>query len=132
MQGYSPEQFHLSITTRGQPQLMILRKTDNYIKACMNTWLLCEACIHSELKNLLPKEKLIKSCRNCAQSCLSVVALFINDPVTVQKNVFDCFLYCRECYNECMQHPEEDIEHCGSICDHCADTIKELMFFHLN
>lgn len=111
---------------------MILRQTENYIKVCMNTWLLCEACIHSEYEKLLPAERLIQTCQDCSRSCLTIVSLFINNPLTLQKDVFDCFLYCRECYNECMLHREEDIERCGEACNNCAETLKELMFFQLN
>ena len=111
---------------------MTLRQTDNYIRVCMNAWLLCEACIHTENEQLFPNEKLVQACHDCADSCLSIVCLFINNRVTDQKNIFDCFLYCRECYNECMLHKEEDIEYCGAVCDKCAESMKELMLFHLN
>jgi hypothetical protein len=111
---------------------MILRQTDSYIKICMNTWLLCEACIHSEQEKLNRSDKLLQVCRDCAQSCLAIASQIINDPAAVQKNVFNCFLYCRECYNECMLHQEDDIEYCGQICGTCAEKIKELLYFHLN
>jgi len=111
---------------------MLLRQTDNYIKICMNAWLLCEACIHSEKEKIAPQEKLLQVCRDCAQSCLSVASTIINDPMAVQKQVFDCFLYCRECYTECILHKEQDIEYCGEVCGRCAETIKELLMFQLN
>ena len=111
---------------------MLLNRTDNYIRICMNAWLLCEACIHSEKEKLFPKEQLLKACQDCSESCLSVVAVFINNPLLVQQQVFDCFLYCRECYHECMSWPEEDIAYCGSVCDKCAEMMKELLLFHPN
>lgn len=111
---------------------MTARQTDNYMKVCMNTWLLCEACVHSEEETGWPDEKLVKICNDCAQSCIAIVAHFIKDPQTAQSYVFDCFLYCRECYNECMLHPEADIIYCGEVCYSCAETIKELLFFNLN
>jgi hypothetical protein len=98
----------------------------------MNTWLLCEACIHTEKEKLFPEETLVQACKDCAESCLSVVTMFISNPVTVQKHVFDCFLYCRECFNECMQYPEDDIEYCGEVCGRCAEMMKELVLFNLN
>lgn len=111
---------------------MTLRQTDNYMRVCMKSWLLCEACVHSEKETLLPDEKFIKIFSDCAQSCLTIVSHFINETETTQKVVFDCFLYCRKCYQECMLHSEADIIYCGEVCNYCADTIKELMFFNLN
>ncbi len=111
---------------------MTLRQTDNYMRVCMKSWLLCEACVHSEKVRLWPDEKLIKICNDCAQSCIAFVAHFIKDPETAQKKVFDCYLFCRECYEECILHPEADIIYCGEVCDRCAETIKELMFLKLN
>jgi len=98
----------------------------------MNSWLLCEACIHSEKEALWPDEKFIKICNDCAQSCIGLVAHFVSDSKTVKQTVFDCFLYCRECYNECMLHPEADIAYCGEVCNTCAEMIKELLIFNLN
>ncbi|MBC7873921.1 MAG: hypothetical protein H7Y01_07995 [Ferruginibacter sp.] len=111
---------------------MLLRQSDNYIKVCMNTWLLCEACIHTEKERLYPKQKLLQACHQCSEACLSLVTIFISNPLTVQQHVFDCFLYCRECYNECMLYKDDDIEYCGMICDKCAESMKELLFFSLN
>lgn len=111
---------------------MIRSHTDSYIKVCMNTWLLCEACIHAENEKLFPKHSLLQACTACSESCLSLVSVFISDPLMVQQHVFECFLFCRECYNECMLCPETDIEYCGTVCDNCAEMLKELMFFHPN
>ncbi len=107
---------------------MLLRQTDSYIKICMNTWLLCEACIHAESDKLFPKEKLLQTCSHCSDACLAIVAVIIRDPLIVQQYAFDCFLYCRECRNECRQYKEAAIEHCGSVCNQCAETMKELLF----
>ena len=115
-----------------QLTIMLLHQTDNYIRVCMNAWLLCEACIHTEQEKLSPKEKLLDACHRCSEACLSIVSVFISNPVTVRQHVFDCFLHCRECYNECMQYREDDIEYCGAVCDKCAETMKELMYFGLN
>ena len=111
---------------------MILQQSESYIKTCMSTWLLCEACIHSEMKKLFPQEKLLTACRDCAASCLGIVSMIISHPIPPEDHAFDCFLYCRECYNECMESPEEAIQFCGKACDDCADAMKELMLFHLN
>jgi hypothetical protein len=98
----------------------------------MNTWLLCEACIHSESQKLFPKEKLLEAWQSCSGSCLSLVAIFISNSLQAEKQVFDCFLSCRECYNECLLSQEEDILYCGNVCDKCAEMIKELLLFNLN
>ena len=111
---------------------MLLRQKDNYIRICMNTWLLCEACMHAEHEKLFPKEALIKACSACAASCLSIVSGFISEPAAIQHHVFKCFLDCRDCYNECLQYADQDIETCGAVCDECAEMMKELIFFHLN
>lgn len=111
---------------------MLLNRTDSYIKICMNTWLLCEACIHAEMKKLSPKEKLLQACGACSDSCLSLVTVFISNPVLAQQQVFDCFLYCRECYHECILSPEDDVVYCGEVSDKCAEMMKELMLFQLN
>lgn len=73
---------------------MTIWQTDKYIRACMNTWLLCEACMHCEKECDLPDKKLIKAWGNCGQSCISILARLISDPSGIHKNVFDCFLYC--------------------------------------
>ena len=111
---------------------MLLQQSDTYIKTCMSTWLLCEACIHNEQKKLNPQEKLMIACRDCAASCLSIVSMIITHPLPPESKVFDCFLYCRECYNECKNSSDEGTRYCGEICDQCTDAMKELLVFHLN
>ena len=111
---------------------MTTNATDSYVKICMNTWLVCEASVHHEKQKLFPRERLLLSCQTCASSCLSVVSLFMNNPLAGQRQVFDCFLRCRECYHECRQHPDEDIRHCGNVCAHCAELLKELFFIFPN
>jgi len=111
---------------------MLLRQKDSYIKICMNTWLLCEACIHAENEKLFPKERLLQACQACSSSCLSIVSGFISDQPAIQQHVFRCFLDCRECYNECLQFSEKDIQFCGETSAACAEMMKELLFFHLN
>jgi hypothetical protein len=111
---------------------MLLKQGDKYIKNCMSTWLLCEACIHNEQKKLFPKEKLLVACRDCASSCLSIVSQIITNPLPPEETVFDCFLYCRECYNECKDIHEAGAQSCGENCEKCAEAMKELLVFHLN
>ena len=111
---------------------MILQQTDNYIRVCMNAWLLCEARIHTESGKLFPKEKLLKACQACSESCFSIVSILVSNSRTLQRPVFDCFLSCRECYNECILYDDADIEHCGAVCNRCAETLKELLLFDLN
>ncbi len=111
---------------------MLLQQTDTYIKTCMSTWLLCEACIHNEEKKPNPENKLVIACRDCAASCLSIVSMIIANPLPPENKIFDCFLYCRECYNECKDVREENVQNCGKVCDQCAEAMKELLIFHLN
>ena len=111
---------------------MIAEQLDSYVKACMNTWLLCEVGIHTEEKKLFPKEKLLRAYRNCAQACLSVASQFISNPLYMDKKVSSCVHYCRECYNECMLHDEEEIEYCGEACSNCAEKIQGLLALQLN
>jgi hypothetical protein len=98
----------------------------------MSTWLLCEACIHSEKKKTFPQEKLLVACRDCAASCLGIVSLIISHPAPLDEHAFDCFLYCRECYNECISSEEAATKFCGKACLQCAEAMKNLMLFHLN
>jgi len=111
---------------------IINKQIDSYIKVCMNTWLLCEACIHTEQGKLFPKENLLKAFRNCAQSCLSVASQFIVNPLCIEQKVSECMHHCMECHNECMQYDEEEIEYCGEVCENCAQKIKTLIAIQLN
>jgi len=107
---------------------MILQQTDSYIKACMKTWLLCESCIHAETMSDSPRESLINKCRNCANSCFTVVCRIINYSDAVQESAFNCLLNCRECYQECEANADsEDIVHCATVCRNCAELLKSLM-----
>jgi hypothetical protein len=113
---------------------MILHQTDNYIKACMKTWLLCESCIYSETNSNSPREELITRCRDCANACFTVVCRILNNSEIVQESAFICMLYCRECQAACDKYGHiEDIYYCGQICKLCADTLKNLIVpIHLN
>ncbi len=111
---------------------MITQQLDSYIKECMNTWLLCEAGIHTEKGKPFPKERLLQAYRNCAQSCLSVASQFISNPLYMNREVSACVHYCRECYKECMLYDEEEIEYCGEVCVNCARKIETLMAVQLN
>ncbi|MEP6648070.1 MAG: hypothetical protein ABJC12_13355 [Saprospiraceae bacterium] len=108
---------------------MILDLTDGYVKICMNTWLLCEVCIHAEEGKKIPKKKLLMACKQCSDSCMSVISMFISNSSSVHQKAFDCFLFCRQCHKECT---DEDTEYCASVCDKCAEMMKELMLLNLN
>ncbi len=41
---------------------MQLQTTDQYIRVCMKTWLLCEASVQAEITGLCPSQTLIKEC----------------------------------------------------------------------
>ena len=114
---------------------MILQQTDNYIKMCMKTWLLCESCIHIEEASNYPRRSLITSWRNCAHSCFVVVCKIIsNEGRAMQETALSCMLDCRNCYEECEKYNNSDeIRFCGEVCRLCAETIKDLIIpIHLN
>ena len=114
---------------------MILQQTDNYIKACMQTWLLCESCIHAEENSFDPRESLIAKCRTCAYSCFAVVSRIVSkEEVEMQESALICLLNCRECYMECEKYNYiDDIDYCGEMCLFCADILQELaMPIYLN
>ena len=111
---------------------MILQQTDNYIRVCMNAWLLCEASIYTEERKLFPRESLLNICQACSESCFSIVSIFASNSQVQQQPVLDCFLYCRECFNECMMHEDKEIQYCCVVCDRCAEAVKELLLFHVN
>lgn len=107
---------------------MILQQTDNYIKACMKTWLMCESCIHSETISDHPRQALVVKCRYCANACFTVVCRIINNSEVLQESAFICLLNCLECQAECSKFSDvEDIRYCGEVCRLCADIIKPLI-----
>jgi hypothetical protein len=107
---------------------MILQQTDNYIKACMKTWLICEACIHAETTSGSPRESLVIKCRTCANSCFTVVCRILNNSEIMQESAFICLLNCRECFSECENYAYvDDIEYCGEVCRLCSETLKHLI-----
>ena len=113
---------------------MIQQQTDIYIKACMKTWLICESCIHAEVTSTMPRVDLVRECRECAQSCFSVVCKLISQRDDLGDLILNCLLHCRQCYEECEKYAEEedDIQYCGSVCIVCAETLKDIMVFQLN
>jgi hypothetical protein len=113
---------------------MILEQTDNYIKACMKAWLMCESCIQAEANKKNPRQTLIDKCRVCANSCFTVVCRILNNSEIVQESAFICVLNCRECSDECDKYSYiSDVEYCSEVCRLCADVLKSLIVpFHLN
>jgi len=113
---------------------MILEQTDNYVKACMKAWLMCESCIHAEINKTHPRQELIEKCRTCANSCFTVVCRILNNSEIVQESAFICVLNCRECCEECEKYNYvADIDYCGEVCRLCADILKSLIVpIHLN
>jgi hypothetical protein len=109
---------------------MVLQQTDNYIKACIKTWMFCEACADSEKGNNHPKQFLIDKCRACAHSCFTVACQIMNNPDGVREPVLICLLNCRECFEECEKYNYNvAISHCGETCWFCAEMLKDLLFF---
>lgn len=112
---------------------MIQQQTDVYIKICMKAWLLCESCIHTEVKNVCPRTELVKDCGDCAKACFAVVSKLVSQPDDLGDLVFDCILHCRQCAATCQEHAlDPDIELCGDVCAACGDILKDLPFFCLN
>ena len=104
--------------------------TDQYIKVCMKTWLLCEASAHAETTSPSPRYNLLKECSECAKACFAVVS---SDAGDLGDLVLNCLLHCRQCSNECAKYPgEEDLQFCGIVSSICADTLKEITVRQLN
>lgn len=113
---------------------MQLQTTDQYIKVCMKTWLLCEASVHAEVVGLSPRQDLVKECSDCAKACFAVVSgLASNAMDDLGDLVLNCLIHCRQCSNECAKYDDdEDIQFCGMISSICADTLKEIAVINLN
>ena|SRR6218665_2082499 len=114
---------------------MIQEETDNYIRICMKTWLLCESCINHEISSDSPRQRLVQKCNDCGKSCFALVAKLVSKEYVIDLDdaVFDCLLYCRQCAMECEKYSdEEDIRLCGDVCELCGDALKELTIFSLN
>jgi hypothetical protein len=113
---------------------MIIQQTDSYIKACMQAWLFCESCIHTEVASEHPRQELIKQCHECAQACFAVVCRLISNYYDVHELALNCVLHCRQCHAECSKHAYvEDIEYCGEVCRICAEKMKDIAIpFGLN
>ncbi len=110
-----------------------LQTTDQYIKVCMKTWLLCEASVHAESTRLAPRSNLVKECSECAKACFAVVSRLVSDAGDLGHLVLDCLLHCRQCSAECAKYnSEEDIQFCGIISSICADTLREITVLELN
>jgi len=111
----------------------MIQTTDQYIKVCMKTWLLCEASVHAESASNSPRYNLVEVCSECAKACFAVVSKLVSNASDLGDLVLNCLLHCRECSNECEKYPgEEDIQFCGIVSSICADTLKEITVFQLN
>lgn len=107
--------------------------TDQYIKVCMKTWLLCEASVHAESTSKSPRYNLVKECSDCANACFAVVSKLVSDADDMGNLVLNCLLHCRQCSIECAKYPgEEDIQYCGMVSSICADALKEIAVRQLN
>lgn len=106
---------------------MIVEKTENYIKACMQAWLFCESCIHAEVSSDNPRTNLIKECHECAQACFAVVCRLISTQVGIHDLALNCIIHCRNCQEECEKYRQvDDIKYCGDVCDYCAEKLKDI------
>ena len=113
---------------------MIVQQSDSYIKACMQAWLFCESCIHSEISVDNPRSDLIKEWHECAQSCFAVVCRLISNQEAIHELAFNCILHCRQCQKECERYDTEDIRYCGEVCRFCAEKMKDIVVppYYLN
>lgn len=110
-----------------------LQMTDHYIKACMKTWLLCEASVYAESISKTPRYDLVRECSECAQACFAVVTRLVNNAGDLGALALICLLHCRQCSSECEKYPgEEDIQFCGVVSSICADTLKDIAVLQLN
>jgi hypothetical protein len=105
---------------------MIVQQTDRYIKACMQAWLFCESCIHSEMTTPSPRQNLIKQCHDCAQACFAVVCRLVSNQTDVHQLAINCILQCRQCQQECEKYETDDIMYCAEVCANCADKMKDI------
>lgn len=112
---------------------MTQQLTDNYIKICMKTWLLCESCIHAELNSEAPRYDLVDECSQCAKSCFAVVSRLVSQADDMGDLVLNCILHCRQCAGTCAQYSDEsDIELCGDVCETCGNALIDIAEFSLN
>ena len=102
-------------------------KTDQYIKVCMKTWLLCEASVHAESASPAPRKNIVRECNECAKACFAVVTRLVSNAGDLGELVLNCLLHCRQCSTECAKYPaEEDLQFCAMVSSICADTLTEL------
>ncbi len=114
-------------------QKMTQQKTDNYIKVCLRSWLLCESCTYAEMNSLTPRYDLISECTACAEACFALVTNLNSNSDDLGDLPFNCIVHCRQCYDECQKYSnEENIMVCAEACAFCAEAIKELTVFTLN
>lgn len=113
---------------------MIVQQTDSYIKACMQAWLFCESCIHTEVAADDPRQQLVRECYECSQACFSVVCKLIAHSLEAENAAMKCIIHCRSCQHICEQYSHiEHIGSCAEMCRRCAEKIKEIaMPWHLN
>ncbi len=110
-----------------------LQTTDHYIKACMKTWILCEASVHAESISGTPRYDLVRECSECAMACFAVVTKLVNNEIDLSNLVIDCLLHCRQCSDECAKYPgEEDLQFCSVVSSICADTLRDIAVINLN
>jgi hypothetical protein len=111
-----------------------LQTTDYYIKACMKTWILCEASVHAESLSKTPRYALLKECSECARACFAVVTRLVSNADDLGDGlVLNCLLHCRQCSDECAKYPgEEDLQFCSVVSSICADTLKDIAVLQLN
>ena len=110
-----------------------LQTIDYYIKACMKTWLLCEASVHAESISRTPRYDLVRECSECATACFAVVTRLVNNGGDLGNLVVECLLHCRQFSDECAKYPgEEDLQFCSVVSSICADTLRDIAVINLN
>lgn len=111
---------------------MIQQQTNNYIKICIKSWLLCESCIYNEINSFSPRPELIELCTECAKSCFAVVTRLVSNSDDLEYLPFNCLLDCLQCANACRKYPELDLQDCADVFLMCAFEMKNLTVFSPN
>jgi hypothetical protein len=106
---------------------MIGMQTDNYIRACMKTWLLCESCLHAEADSRSPRKMLMNIYKECAAACVALVSRLVSNNTGIDQLAFNCLIRCRECQEECIRQADsDDMIYCSDVCGYCAETVGVL------
>ena len=108
---------------------MIKQETEFYVKNCMKTWLICEACAYMEMKSEKPNQEVVFHCQCCAEICFALVCrLIANFRTELDQFAFLCMLHCKQCAAVCKNYTEvEDLQYCSKTCGNCSTVLRKLI-----